>query len=1100
MIDRSQPIEAEHAESDPPPAIVEAAVTFDNHLRGRMPPPSTDVAGETPGERRSFFDCLQLLERAWPRTADDAAPAGPQRIGKFEIERVLGQGGFGIVYLAHDVVLGRTVALKVPRLHTLASRSLLARFQREGRAAASLDHPHIVPLYEAGEGDGLCYIASAYCPGPNLAEWLRSQKHEVDSATAARLVLQLADAAAYSHGRGVLHRDIKPGNVMLVPASQGAEARGGTGLPFSPRLGDFGLAKLVLEAAAEPGGRDDSAGVALLGTPSYMAPEQLEGAREVIGPATDIYALGVVLYELLAGRPPFQGSNVVDVLDQVRNGEPVPLRRLRRDVPRDLETICLKCLAKAPSQRYESAESLRNDLQRFLDGLPIRARPPGTIDMTVKWVRRRPAAAALVVTAAFALLGFVGLQTWHAARLESKNSELQLALGQVTEEKARAVASEQEARGIAYALDIQSAWRSRKDGDFHSFSQIIDRYRDGTPLAQHRGNEWHYLERFTRTQEQTLLQQEAPTYDIVFGPEGRAALVGEDAVVRLIDIASGAVTTSWPSGQVEVNSACFMPDGRVLWTAGDDGTIREWELATGRELRKIDAHQPAKVFKVKHLPQQNLLITCGTEGTIRLWDLGQGGAAAGVLEGHTDWVQDVVLTPDKTRVLSASDDYTVRCWELATRAELWSVKSNKDWRVLDVTLSPDGQLFAECSDLLRIFRTQDHHLELELPVRDMPRNACFDDTGERLFVSDGLGVVHAFDFVRDASGRITGATQFAQWRAHEGPVYSLRWSPAEQRVLTAGKDGRVSKWHAVGGPPPAVKRRFETHVQGFAFDPLGRWLVMGSKSGLSRYNHEDLQQPGLTLAPTGFWTAVAVNPQGTLIAAGDINGIVRTWDSDGRSLSTLREGVPVANPAQWVEGMAIASLSFSSDGAALAISGPWSYVEIVDPRTGVELQRIEVGEAEEAYFSPAGDLLATSTADHRIEVWDWRAARRVWQSEPMTRRPGSLAFLPDGQTLMVHAGDRTVLILDGVTGRAIRQLAQHSDYVSRIAVSPDGRTIATKGMSSLLHLWHAASGQCLYSLPAEEGGGHEGLAFSPDGRWLAYRGDLHELNLLPLHP
>jgi hypothetical protein len=352
-------------------ADVDALVAYDEQLRQGIEIVVTDSSlDNSRALPAGLAECLRLIEQHWPRSGHSSTGRHhlPARIGRFEIKKVLGQGGFGIVYLAHDPILGRQVALKAPRLHVLANEGLRERFRREGRATAALDHPNIVPIHELGEAGPLCYIASAYCEGPSLAQWLTEQTSKVAPHTAARILKQLAEAMHYSHQRGVLHRDLKPNNVLLFP-TPGRQEGAADPLPFVPRIVDFGLASLTEE------GLEATGTSAVIGTPLYMAPEQALPQSKEIGPAADVYALGVMLYEVLAGQPPFTGSAPLEVLDQVRNAEPPPLRQHRPDAPRDLETICLRCLQKRPEDRYASTGELADDLQRFLDGREINARP-----------------------------------------------------------------------------------------------------------------------------------------------------------------------------------------------------------------------------------------------------------------------------------------------------------------------------------------------------------------------------------------------------------------------------------------------------------------------------------------------------------------------------------------------------------------------------------------------------------------------------------------------------------------------------------------------------------------------------------------------------
>ena len=374
-------------------------------------------------EASALFNCLHFLERAWPRFSAAEGMAIPTTIGRFQIDRVLGVGGFGIVYQAFDPKLLRQVALKVPRLHSMASKDLLTRFEREAQAAASLDHPNIVPVHEAGQDGPVCYIAAAYCSGPNLAEWLKARTAPVPARMATALVSKLAAAIQYSHSKGVLHRDLKPSNVLLEPVERPFGDIRQDKLPFVPRLTDFGLAKL-LEADLEES--SSHAETLSMGTPAYMAPEQTENREHSIGTATDVYGLGVILYELLTGRPPFQGRSVADLLDQICKSEPIAPCRIRREIPQDLETICLKCLEKTPARRFPTAQDLADELGRTLRGEQIVSRPvvplrPVTA-MVSKKAEWRPHSLAVSMSAAIAIVGLLAAHERSLAKLNLGSS------------------------------------------------------------------------------------------------------------------------------------------------------------------------------------------------------------------------------------------------------------------------------------------------------------------------------------------------------------------------------------------------------------------------------------------------------------------------------------------------------------------------------------------------------------------------------------------------------------------------------------------------------------------------------------------------------
>ena len=342
--------------------------------------------------------------------ADHVEIAVFERLGRFEIIRELGRGAFGIVFLADDQLLRRQVGIKVPRPEALLTPDARRRFRRKAQAAARLTHPNLIPVYETGAVGPICYIAAMYCEGPTLSSWLSAQTKPVSATIAAEIVAQLADGVAYAHSQGILHRDIKPTNVLLeqtkgvilTPEFTANMVAASECLDFTPKLTDFGLAKI------EELGCGETRTGAVMGTPSYMAPEQAAGRSSEIGPAAHVYALGTLLYEILTRQAPFVGASDAGILHQVIAIEPTALQKIRYDVPADLEAICLKCLEKSPPARYASCAALADDLRRFLAGEPTRARPLSQLQRMRKWTRRNPAAAALVAVSCLAALTIVG--------------------------------------------------------------------------------------------------------------------------------------------------------------------------------------------------------------------------------------------------------------------------------------------------------------------------------------------------------------------------------------------------------------------------------------------------------------------------------------------------------------------------------------------------------------------------------------------------------------------------------------------------------------------------------------------------------------------
>jgi serine/threonine protein kinase len=407
----------------------------------KSPPRELDEAVEPAlrAEWTRLTSFLALLEQAWPRASGDKlelensnpentsrdalarCPAHEGRFGRFQIQHALGQGGFGIVFRAWDPDLERNVALKVPQPESVLSAEAHRRFLQEARAAAGLDHPNIVPVYEIGSVGSVSYIASAFCPGPTLAGWFECQSGFVPERDAASLVATLALAVQHAHERGVLHRDLKPGNILLQPAQD--EVLAGVDhlalVDFQPRITDFSLANVAGATIL------DSRTASPFGSPPYMAPEQAQGRLAAIGPPTDVYALGCILYELLTGKPPFRGRGQLDTLRQVIAEQPIPPRRWRRELSAPLQAIVMKCLEKDPGDRYVTARDLSADLQRFLVGEPMHGLPSGRWQSIRRTIRRHSAALVFVVTTALWCAALLGQSIWFEARLERNRQTTQ---------------------------------------------------------------------------------------------------------------------------------------------------------------------------------------------------------------------------------------------------------------------------------------------------------------------------------------------------------------------------------------------------------------------------------------------------------------------------------------------------------------------------------------------------------------------------------------------------------------------------------------------------------------------------------------------------
>lgn len=996
--------------------------------------------------------------RSWQTGFNDAAGGGTLRsrdgcppaslpqvdsIPGYEILQELGRGGMGVVYKARQVNLNRTVALKMILAGSHASANAMARFLKEAETIARLKHPQIVQVHEFGSHAGMPYFCMEYLEGGSLADKISSQPQSPGAA--ARMVEMLAQAVSAAHEQGIIHRDLKPGNVLL-------DSNG------TLKITDFGLAK--------EGDAGTTATGEVLGTPSYMAPEQAAGKVKEIGPAADIYALGAILYELLTARPPFKGATAWDTLQMVTGAEPVPPSQFQAKIPRDLETICLKCLQKDPARRYSSAQALAEDLQRFSAGEPIVARPVGRAERLWRWCQRKPALAIALASVALSLLAGTVISVIFAVRA------------------AQALEAES-LRALSEAAAKKEADRARRDAQ----KQLIDLCGASGLAAAREGDHSLALLWFARA---VQLASDEPERD-------ELNRIRINNWLRQVSLPVGSFSIpGFRQGQDRFRTFQFSEDGKYLLVLASAGNCMVWDR-----------------------PQRMLVPLPGLAGQISAaaWQPKSGFLAAALTDGRIQFLapprfQAVQELAARSGIvaLAFSQDGKRLAWGGPEGAWVWD-QADKEYAcpmlahpqtVVSVSFNATGDQLATAAldNKARVFRiTRDAQQPLFPPVTVEPRAEYGSNHGGPDRVAPR--------FAANDQVLLTVSNNRLMW--HSAATGKLLTS-------TAAPPGEGLARFAVSAQGNQVAVLWE--YTGLLMDAQSRRILAAVPTKRQAWTEDaDFAADGKALVTCGLnrvaqlWSVGERTNYNLGAAAPPIfhpNQVVRvSLAADGRHLATARwdgavslwslpQKAPVAYTAP-CGGITLPALS--SDGRFLMPRGlsyrnaNLRHTRVHDAISGASSgPNLDPGGIIlDAAFSPDGKQVAIACSKGQspqernallfemdgkggnVQIFDWKNGKRLCGPIPTPGEPRGLAYRPDGRSFAVVCADYRALLVDASNGKIMRTLDPgirtrpananfwHSNGEPRF--SPDGKFLVTWEMSPHVHVWDPDRGQLLHTLP-----------------------------------